>query len=133
MATPRPLIIQPDASGSADKVVKGSTLVIGEWPAEGSASEVAPLHVHHLDDEAWHVVSGALRFRFDDEVVVADAGATVLVPAGVPHTFGNAGPGASRFLIILPPRLDELITELHASDKHQHDAVYRKYESQLLE
>jgi mannose-6-phosphate isomerase-like protein (cupin superfamily) len=133
MATPGPLIIQPDASGIADKLIKGTRLVIGDWPAEGSASEVAPLHVHHADDEAWHVVSGALRFRFSDQVVIAEAGATVLVPAGVPHTFGNAGPDPSRFLIILPARLDKLITELHASNEQQHAAVYQKYESQLLE
>lgn len=48
----------------------------------GTATEVAPLHVHHVDDEAWHVGSGALRFRFEDEEVIARAGATVLVPAG---------------------------------------------------
>jgi mannose-6-phosphate isomerase-like protein (cupin superfamily) len=107
--------------------------VIGDWPAEGVSSEVAPLHVHHADDEAWHVVSGALRFRLSDHVMVAEAGATVLIPAGVPHTFGNPGPDSSRFLIILPPRLDQLITELHAGNRHDHAAIYRKYQSQLLE
>jgi mannose-6-phosphate isomerase-like protein (cupin superfamily) len=134
MAVPtEPLIIQPDASAVADRVVRGTMLVIGDWPAEGLASEVAPLHVHHADDEAWHVVSGALRFRFNDQVIVAQAGATVLVPAGVPHTFGNAGPDPSRFLIVLPPRLDQLITELHAGNRQDHASIYQKYESQLLE
>jgi quercetin dioxygenase-like cupin family protein len=108
-------------------------LVIGDWPAQGLASEVAPLHVHHADDEAWHVVSGALRFRLRDQVIVAEAGATVLIPAGVPHTFGNAGPDLSRFLIVLPPRLDQLITELHARNRQDHAAICQKYESQLLE
>ena len=114
-------------------VVKGTTLAIGDWPAEGVASEVAPLHVHHADDEAWHVISGALRFRFEDREVVAEAGSTVLVPAGVPHTFGNAGPAPSRFIIILPARLDELIRQLHEADRAEHAAIYRRYESELLE
>jgi mannose-6-phosphate isomerase-like protein (cupin superfamily) len=37
--------------------------------------------VHHADDEAWHVVFGALRFRFADEEVIAAAGSTVLMGA----------------------------------------------------
>lgn len=108
-------------------------LVIGDWSADGVASEVAPLHVHHTDDEAWHVVSGALRFRFEDHEVIAQAGATVLVPAGVPHTFGNAGPEPSRFIIILPARLHKLISQLHQADPAEHPAIYREHDSELLE
>jgi mannose-6-phosphate isomerase-like protein (cupin superfamily) len=108
-------------------------LVIQDWPAEGPATEVAPLHVHHADDEAWHVIAGALRFRFADEEIVAGAGSTVLVPAGVAHTFGNAGPEPSRYIIILPARLDEMISLLHGADRAEHAAIYRRYESELLE
>jgi oxalate decarboxylase/phosphoglucose isomerase-like protein (cupin superfamily) len=78
-------------------------------------------------------MSGALRFRFNAEIVIAEAGSTVLVPAGVPHTFGNAGPEPSRFLIILPPRLDALITELHAGHEIDQSVIYERYESELLE
>jgi quercetin dioxygenase-like cupin family protein len=79
--------------------------------------------------QAWHVMSGALRFRFADEEVIAEAGSTVLVPAGVAHTFGNAGPEPSRYIIIVPARLDELISALHQADQTEH----RRYESELLE
>jgi mannose-6-phosphate isomerase-like protein (cupin superfamily) len=127
---PEPLIISPQGDGQS---IRGTTLAIEDWPTDGAASEVAPLHVHHADDEAWHVVSGALRFRFEDHEMIARAGATVLVPAGVPHTFGNAGPGPSRFIIILPARLDKLISELHQADPAEHPAIYREYESELLE
>jgi uncharacterized RmlC-like cupin family protein len=119
-----------DLGGQA---VRGASLVIQDWPTDGVANEVAPLHVHHADDEAWHVVSGALRFRFDDQELTARAGTTVLVPAGVPHTFGDAGLGPSRFLIILPARLDRLISRLHQSDPAEHPAIYREFESELLE
>jgi mannose-6-phosphate isomerase-like protein (cupin superfamily) len=127
------MIISPQDSGAPGLEVRGASLVIQDWPAEGLASEVAPLHVHHADDEAWHVVSGALRFRFAGEEVIAVAGSTVLVPAGVAHTFGNAGPEPSRFIIILPARLDELIRQLHEADRAEHAAIYRRYESELLE
>jgi mannose-6-phosphate isomerase-like protein (cupin superfamily) len=127
-----PLII-PAEPGSNDRVIKGATLVIGDWDAEGTDHYVAPLHVHHADDEAWHVVSGALRFRFTDREVIAAAGASVLVPAGTAHTFGNAGPGPSRYIIILPTRLDELINLLHSSDPAEHPELYRRHQSALLE
>lgn len=127
------MIIPPHADLAAGPVVKGDHLVIREWPASGTDQEVAPLHVHHADDEAWYVISGALRFRFADRVVVAEAGSTVLVPAGVAHTFGNAGPAPSRYILILPTRLDELITRLHEVDDADRPAVYAEYESQLSE
>jgi mannose-6-phosphate isomerase-like protein (cupin superfamily) len=129
---PAPMIISAQAGGDGGSV-RGSKLVIQDVPAEGLASEVAPLHVHHADDEAWHVIAGALRFRFADEEVIAGAGATVLVPAGVAHTFGNAGPEASRYIIILPARLDEMISLLHEADRAEHAAIYRRHESELLE
>jgi len=130
--TPVPMIISP-GPGDGGLAVRGTTLVIGDWTADEIDRDVAPLHVHHADDEAWHVVSGALRFRFTDRQFTAHAGATILVPAGTPHTFGNAGPGPSRFIIILPTRLDELISQLHAADPAEHSQIYRRYESELLE
>jgi mannose-6-phosphate isomerase-like protein (cupin superfamily) len=126
-----PFIIEPGADGSA--TARGRELVIGQWPATGVASEVTPLHVHHDDDEARHVICGALRFRLADRELVAEAGSTVLVPAGVAHTFGNAGPEPSRYLIILPTRLDELIGGLHESDPAEHPEIYRRFASELLE
>jgi quercetin dioxygenase-like cupin family protein len=113
--------------------VRGPGLVIQNWQATGVAHEVAPLHVHHADDEAWHVISGALRFRLADREFAASAGETVLVPAGVAHTFGNAGPEPSRYILILPSRLDELISSLHAASPAERAEVYRRYESELLE
>lgn len=89
--------------------------------------------MHHEHGEAWHVFSGALRFRFVDRVVTVEAGSTVLVPAGARHTFGNAGPQSSRCTIILPSKLDELIKRLPDTERSQHPAIYRVYESEPLE
>lgn len=131
--TLEPMIIRPLAPEEDGAVIKGPHLVVGDWPASGLATEVAPLHVHHADDEAWHVISGALRFRFEDGEHIAEAGTTVLVPAGIPHTFGNAGPAPSRFIIIVPNRLDELISRLHETNRSEHPAIYESYASELLE
>jgi hypothetical protein len=43
------------------------------------------------------------------------------------------GPEPSRYIIILPARLDELISALHEADPAEHAAIYRRYESELLE
>lgn len=105
----------------------GGSFVIREWRGSGPAA----LHVHHADDEAWHVLEGTLRFRFSDRTVDLPAGGTVFVPAGVPHSYQAID---ARYLIILTPRLDELIRELQRTPGGvAHAAVYRKYDSELLE
>jgi mannose-6-phosphate isomerase-like protein (cupin superfamily) len=125
--------IIPAGRDGAGVQVRGRDVVIGDWSFAGGSEEVAPLHVHHRDDEAWHVISGALRFRFGDREVTVDAGATVLVPAGVAHTFANAGPEPTRYLIVMPRRLEELIEQLHQHEREQHAEIYRRYESEVLE
>jgi mannose-6-phosphate isomerase-like protein (cupin superfamily) len=52
----------------------GAGLVLVEWRAPPSAQHIAPLHVHHGDDEAWYVLDGALGFRLGGDVVEARAG-----------------------------------------------------------
>ena len=101
---PGPIIAAP---GSAAVSAAGTALVVRKWTDSGPSY----LHVHRSDDEAWHVLEGALRFRFPGREVDAPAGSTVFVPAGSPHTYRVAEPG-SRYLIFLTPRLDRLIAKL---------------------
>lgn len=126
-----PIISFSSNAGAAARTpfnAAGGSFVIREWRGSGPAQ----MHVHHADDEAWHVLEGTLRFRFADRAAVdVPAGGTVFVPAGVPHTYEATG---ARYLIVLTPRLDELIRELQRTpDRAAHAAVYRKYESELLE
>ena len=114
--------------GSAPFSASGKSFSIHEWRGSGPAL----LHVHHADDEAWHVLEGQLTFRYADRTETAATGTTVFVPAGVAHTF-TAGDGA-RYLIILTPRLKALIAALQADrdPAHQHE-IYRRFDSELLE
>ena len=85
-----------------------------------------------VDDEAWHVLEGGLRFRFADQTIDVNAGSTVFVPAGVAHTYVSL-PDA-RYLVVLTPRLRELIAELSsAADRSGDDEIYRRHRSELLE
>jgi len=106
----------------------GQSFDIHEWSGSGPDY----LHVHYVDDEAWYVLEGTLTFKFIDKQVEVPAGTTVFVPAGVPHTYFEAS-GPTRYLIILTPRLRELILELESSPRAQHNAIMRNYKSEILE
>jgi quercetin dioxygenase-like cupin family protein len=106
----------------------GNSIVVKEWT--GSGPEY--LHVHYEDDEAWHILEGTITFRFkNNETKEFSAGDTVFVPAGVPHTYYETN-GEARYLIILTPRLDKLIQELHGTPFDQHNEVMKKYKSEIV-
>ena len=106
----------------------GRAFEIHEWRGSGPAT----LHVHHSDDEAWHVLEGQLNFRYADRAETIGPGVTVFVPAGVAHTY-SAGADA-RYLIVLTPRLSALIATLQADrDPAHQNEIYRRFDSELLE
>lgn len=125
-------IIIPGIQARTDRqqpiAAMGQSFDLYEWSGSGPDY----LHVHHADDEAWHVLEGTLTFRFLDREVEAPAGTTVFVPAGVPHAYFEAH-GPTRYLIILTPRLRALIAALHAAPREEHGAIMHRFESELLE
>jgi hypothetical protein len=56
----------------------------------------------------------------------------VFVPAGVAHTYYEAA-GPTRYLIILTPRLGELIAALHTAPRQEHLAILRQFASEMVE
>jgi len=112
--------------------------VLAEWSDNGETSTerpIAPLHVHHSDDEAWYVLQGTLGFRLDDTQFVAPAGSAVVAARGVAHTYWNATGEAARYLIVLTPNLMRLIDEIHASEERTPEAMrqlFGRYDSELL-
>lgn len=125
-------IIVPDqhtrAEGQQRIAAMGQSFDICEWSGSGPDY----LHVHYQDDEAWHILEGTLTFRFRDKTVEAHAGTTVFVPAGVAHTYYEAA-GPTRYLIIMTPRLRELIAALHKAPRHMHSEVTRQFASEIVE
>src|SRR5438874_8740179 len=116
------------ASGQLPIAAIGQSFAIHEWGGSGPDY----LHVHYSDDEAWHILEGTLTFRFSDRMIEAPEGTTVFVPAGVPHTYYEAA-GPTRYLIIMTPRLRELVAALHGASRKEHKAIMRKYASELVE
>ena len=112
-----------------------SDFVIVEWTDSGESEWewIAPLHVHHGDDEAWYVLEGRLRLRIGDQVREAGPGQAVLAPKGMPHAYGNARRGqATRYLLVMTPRIRALVQALHEPGAGDYAAIFRAHDSELL-
>ena len=109
--------------------------VIVEWTDSGESRYewIAPLHVHHADDEAWYVLEGVLRFRIGEEIVEAGPRSAVLVPKGTPHAYGNARRGQlARYLLVMTPKIRALVQALHEPESGDPVEVFRAHDSELL-
>src|SRR5918997_6076425 len=63
-------------------------------------------HVHPEQTETFHVLEGTMRFRLGLRTIVAEAGETVVVPAGRVHKFANGGDDTPRRPVEVVPALD---------------------------
>jgi mannose-6-phosphate isomerase-like protein (cupin superfamily) len=127
------------ASPLSDGEVASAGLVIVEWTDPGGGDDppqfIAPLHIHHEDDEAWYVLEGALRVRVDDRDVEVPAGGALLVPRGTPHTYWNPNPTSTRYLLIMTPRIKRLIDALHADrgpGSGTMEEIFRNHRSEFI-
>lgn len=116
-----------------------ASIVVAEWTDPGGGHDVpryiAPLHVHHEDDEAWYVLEGALTVRLDGRDVEVAAGGAVLAPRGTPHTYWNPRPEPARYLLVMTPRISALIDALHAggaSDAETVAATFAEHRGEYL-
>jgi len=60
-----------------------------DW--RSSPGGVISEHVHPHQEERFTIISGVARFTLNGKPLVAEAGQTVVVPAGVSHSEGNPG------------------------------------------
>ena len=74
-----------------------------ELAADG---HVPGAHVHPEQEERFHVLEGRMKFRLGMRTIVAEAGESVVVPAGRVHKFANAGDGPARARVEIVPALD---------------------------
>lgn len=109
----------------------GDDFVMVQWTAEVGDHWIAPLHVHHEDDEAWYVLRGTLSFRLGDDVVEAGPGSAVLARRGTPHTYRNAGAVEAEYLLVMPPRIAFLIEAIHEPGADV-PALFRAHASEIL-
>ncbi|HEY7022540.1 MAG TPA: cupin domain-containing protein [Ktedonobacterales bacterium] len=121
----------------------GTQFIIAEWSDPGlppgsppdPPRPIAPLHVHHGDDEAWYVLEGALAFQLGDQIVEVEAGGAAFAPRGVAHTYWNPRQERARYLLVMTPTIRALIADLHVTDDRSPEAtraIYQRHRSELL-
>lgn len=71
--------------------------VIENW---APYADSPPLHIHHTEDELFHVLEGEFRFQLGEAEVVARPGEMILTPKGVPHTYRIESPVGGRWLVV---------------------------------
>ena len=69
-------------------------------------------HIHPHQEERFTIIAGEAHFTLNGEQRIAAAGETIVVPAGVPHSEGNPGPGEIEGVVELRPAL-------HAKEFHE--------------
>ena len=122
-----------------DQPVTSSSFVIAEWRDPGSPPGppryIAPWHLHHNDDEAWYVVEGVLRIQRDNEQIELNAGSAAIVSRGTPHTYWNPNATPTRYVLIMTPKIHQLIQAIHAASHRSPSALsalFAHYDSELL-
>lgn len=119
---------------------EGSNITIAEWKAEGTPEGetpmfIAPLHLHHEDDEAWFILEGTLGFQIGDETIEANRNEAVIVPRGTPHTFWNPKQETARYLIIMTKQTKTLIEAIHSTEDRNPEfmkKLFEQYGAELL-
>lgn len=91
-----------------------------------------PLHFHTQEDAVFYIIEGHMDFRVGDSRISADAGATVLLPRGVPHASRASERGARALVTLFPAGGEKMFRELHATapgdfDRHKAEAICKKF------
>jgi quercetin dioxygenase-like cupin family protein len=66
---------------------------------------VPGMHIHPLQEERFEVTAGKMKFRYGLKTIVAEAGETVVVPAGKIHNFAQHGDEPSQCRVEIRPAL----------------------------
>jgi mannose-6-phosphate isomerase-like protein (cupin superfamily) len=98
-----------------------------------------PPHIHRAHEEGFYVLDGELEITTGGKKVRAKPGTFVMVPIGVPHTFGNATREPVRFLCTISPyhyvRYFEEVAPLFAAgapDARAVGAIMARYATEVV-
>jgi uncharacterized cupin superfamily protein len=116
-------------------MIVSESFVIADWTDAGThpGRPIAGLHLHRSDDEAWIVLEGTLGFRIGDEEREVPAGESVLVTRGIAHTYWNATAAPAHYLLVMTPRIHQLIQALHSGERSDYAKIFEEHDSELLE
>jgi quercetin dioxygenase-like cupin family protein len=72
--------------------------------------QVPSRHTHPIQEERFTILAGTMRFRLGWRSILASPSDTIVIPPGIAHWFGNAGPGVVHARVEVRPalRMEEL-------------------------
>lgn len=72
-----------------------------------------PSHIHHREDESFHLLEGSLTVQVGGDTIAASAGDFVHLPREIPHSFRNDGVVPAKALVLTTPAgLEGLFAEV---------------------
>lgn len=77
--------------------------------------EAPPLHIHHTEDEIFHILCGRMRFEVGGEIIIGNAGDILVAPKGIPHRFVVESVEGAHCLTIMKGRdFETMVLEMSA-------------------
>ncbi|CAF1503557.1 unnamed protein product, partial [Didymodactylos carnosus] len=103
-------------------------------------NEGPPLHLHHREDEYFHVLAGEIEFQIGDEKIVGTAGTWIFAPRYIKHTYRNVNSTGARLEFVFQPagiefyfeEVSKIIVAQEPDWETQAAAVANKYGIELL-
>ena len=72
-----------------------------------------PSHVHHREDEAFHIISGEIEFTVAGKQIRLGPGESLFARRGIPHSFKNVGANpAIMTFTVTPSGLEDFFAEV---------------------
>ncbi len=107
----------------------GAFSLMEQWYRPGAG---VALHFHTQEDAVFYIVEGHMDFTVGSKRISADAGATVLLPRGVPHSSRAGDRGARALVTLFPAGGEKMFPELHAAapgdpDRERAKAICKKF------
>jgi mannose-6-phosphate isomerase-like protein (cupin superfamily) len=73
---------------------------------------VAPLHVHHREEETFWILEGDVTFEVGDATIHARAGDVAVGPRGIPHRYTVGDAGCRMLFIMTPGGFEGLVRDM---------------------
>jgi mannose-6-phosphate isomerase-like protein (cupin superfamily) len=76
-----------------------------------------PRHIHHDEDEVFHVIDGRIRFAVGEREFEMGPGETCVAPRGVPHSFKVVSEeGARSLTIVIGDQFENYVRKVSVPD-----------------
>lgn len=88
-----------------------------------------PPHIHHREDETFQILEGEYEWTVGGKTFIAQKGATLFAPRGIPHTYRYLGTTPGRLMcVITPSGFEGFFEEIGAMSPRQQQEIPRVLE-----